>query len=126
MLLLIVSALIPSLSYSQSKSKYPKQTIIAGDTVVILSLQQANEMNLSFLQMQERFDSINSIADTLKTVVLNEQFRTKDLERIVAKTELKLENRYIRQERLAVTGNVILSISVFAVFLFVTSEMNKL
>ena len=66
--------MLPTLSYSQSKSeKYPKQTVINGDTVVILKLQQAVEMNESFLELQAQIDSINSIADTLQSVVIVKQ-----------------------------------------------------
>lgn len=117
---------LPALSFSQSKSeKYPKQTVINGDTVVILSLSQAIEMNESFMEMQAKIDSINSIADTLQSVVVVQQSKTTDLTKQIEQTTRRLDKQYIRQERFQTVGNVILGISAFTVFFFLANELNQ-
>lgn len=123
---MIALAMLPLLSYSQSKSeKYPKQTVINGDTVVILSLSQANEMNQSFVEMQAKIDSINSIADTLQSVVINKDSQNENLQVQLIQTENRLDKQYIRQERFQTVGNVILGISAFTAFFFLANELNQ-
>jgi len=118
--------MLPALSYSQSKSeKYPKQTVINGDTVVILSLSQANEMNQSFMEMQAKIDSINSIADTLQSVVIKEQSHTNDLQNQVEVATQRLDKQYIRQHRLDVAKDVILGTSAFVVFFLISNQLNQ-
>ena len=118
--------MLPALSYSQSKSeKYPKQTVINGDTVVILSLSQANEMNQSFMEMQAKIDSINSIADTLQSVVINKDSENKNLQVELIQTENRLDKRYIRKERFDTVGDVILGVGIFATFFLITNHLNQ-
>jgi hypothetical protein len=119
--------MLPALSYSQSKSeKYPKQTVINGDTVVILSLSQANEMNQSFMEMQAKIDSINSIADTLQSVVINKDSENKTLQVELIQTENRLDKQHIRKQRFDTVGDVILGIGIFTTFLFITKHhMNQ-
>ena len=122
----MIALLVPALSYSQSKSeKYPKQTVINGDTVVILSLSQANEMNQSFMEMQAKIDSINSIADTLQSVVIKEQSHTNDLQNQVKVATQRLDKQYIRQHRLDVVKDVILGTSAFVVFFLISNQLNQ-
>jgi hypothetical protein len=114
------------LSYSQSKSeKYPKQTVINGDTVVILSLSQAIEMNQSFMEMQAKIDSINAVADTLQSVVIVNQSKNVSLQRKVDVATRQLDKKYSRQERLQVVGDVILGTSAFVVFFLIANQLNQ-
>jgi len=122
----VIALLAPALSYSQSKSeKYPKQTVINGDTVVILTLHQANEMNQSFMEMQAKIDSINAIADTLQSVVIVNQSENVSLQRKVDVATRQLDKKYIRQERFQVVGDVILGTSAFVVFFLITNRLNQ-
>lgn len=118
--------MIPVLSYSQSKSeKYPKQTVINGDTVVILLLSQANEMNQSFMEMQASIDSINAVADTLQSVVIVNQSKNVNLQRKVDVATRQLDKKYIRQERLQIIGDVIIGVSGVVVFFLITNQLNQ-
>lgn len=62
MFLLIL--LLPAISYCQ----YPKQTIINGDTVVIMLRTQADEMNQTFLEQNSQIDSLRSNIDTIESL----------------------------------------------------------
>lgn len=117
--------MIPVLSYSQSKSKYPKQTIINGDSVVILSLQQAIDMNQSFLKIQAQIDSINAVADTLQTTVLIQNSETTNLQHKLETSTNRLSKYYIRRHRLNVAGEVIVCVSAFVCWAVVTNTLNK-
>ena len=118
--------MLPALSYSQSKSeKYPKQTVIGGDTVVILSLSQAVEMNESFLEMQSKIDSINSVADTLKSVVILKQYEAQNFEWQFKKAKRDLDKQYVREHRLEVGKDIVLCLSVVTGFVFVTDWLNQ-
>ena len=117
--------IIPALSYSQSKSKYPKQTIINGDSVVILSLQQAIDMNQSFLKMQAQIDSINAVADTLQTTVLIQNSETTNLQHKLKTSTNRLSKYYVRQHRLNVGGEVIVCVAAFVCWAVVTNTLNK-
>jgi len=68
MFLLIL--LVPTLSYSQ----YPKQTVINGDTVVIMLLEQADEMNKTFLRQNEKIDSLVYRVDTVESLYVQRNF----------------------------------------------------
>ena len=116
--------MIPVLSYSQSKSKYPKQTIINGDSVVILSLQQAIDMNQSFLKIQAQIDSINAVADTLQTTVLIQNSETTNLQHKLETSTNRLSKYYIRRHRLNVAGEVIVCVSAFVCWAVVTNFLN--
>jgi hypothetical protein len=116
--------MIPVLSYSQSKSKYPKQTIINGDSVVILSLQQAIDMNNSFLKIQAQIDSINAVADTLESVVLIKNSETSNLQYKLESSANRLSKYYVRRHRLEVMGEVIVCVSAFALWAIVTNILN--
>lgn len=117
--------MIPVLSYSQSKSKkYPKQTIINGDTVVILSLQQAVDMNQSFLKIQAQIDSINAVTDTLQTVVSLQSSETINLQQKLESSTNRLSKYYVRRHRLEVMGEVIVTVSAFALWAIVTNVLN--
>ena len=118
--------MLPALSYSQSKSeKYPKQTVIGGDTVVILSLSQAVEMNESFLEMQSKIDSINSVADTLKSVVILKQYEAQNFEWQFNNATRELDKRYIRQHRLEVGRDIFLSVSMITGFVMMANYLNQ-
>jgi hypothetical protein len=117
--------IIPALSYSQSKSKYPKQTIINGDSVVILSLQQAIDMNQSFLKTQAQIDSINAVADTLQTTVLIQNSETTNLQHKLETSTNRLSKYYVRQHRLNVAGEVIVCVAAFVCWAVVTNTLNK-
>jgi hypothetical protein len=116
--------IIPALSYSQSKSKYPKQTIINGDSVVILSLQQAIDMNQSFLKMQAQIDSINAVADTLQTTVLIQNSETTNLQHKLKTSTNRLSKYYVRRHRLNVAGEVIVCVAAFVCWAVVTNTLN--
>ena len=116
--------IIPALSYSQSKSKYPKQTIINGDSVVILSLQQAIDMNQSFLKMQAQIDSINAVADTLQTTVLIQNSETTNLQHKLETSTNRLSKYYVRRHRFEIVGEVIVCVSAFAFWAVVTNTLN--
>lgn len=118
--------MLPALSYSQSKSeKYPKQTVINGDTVVILKLQQAIEMNESFLELQAQIDSINSIADTLQSVVVVKQFENKNLQHQFNVATHQLDRKYIRQHRIEIGRDIFLTVSMITGFVMVTNFLNQ-
>ena len=118
--------MLPALSYSQSKSeKYPKQTVINGDTVIILSLSQANEMNQSFIEMQAKLDSINSVADTLKSVVIVKQNEAQNFEWQFNNATRELDKKYIRQHRLEVGRDIFLSVSMITGFVMITNYLNQ-
>ena len=116
--------MIPVLSYSQSKSKYPKQTIINGDSVVILSLQQAIDMNNSFLKIQAQIDSINAVADTLESVVLIKNSETSNLQYKLESSANRLTKYYVRRHRFEIVGEVIVCVSAFAFWAIVTNTLN--
>ena len=116
--------IIPALSYSQSKSKYPKQTIINGDSVVILSLQQAIDMNQSFLKMQAQIDSINAVADTLQTTVLIQNSETTNLQHKLKTSTNRLSKYYVRRHRLNVAAEVIVCVAAFVCWAVVTNTVN--
>lgn len=116
--------MIPVLSYSQSKSKYPKQTIINGDSVVILSLQQAIDMNRSFLEIQAQIDSINAVADTLQTTVLIQNSETTNLQQKLESSANRLTKYYVRRHRFEIVGEVIVCVSAFAFWAVVTNFLN--
>ena len=116
--------MIPVLSYSQSKSKYPKQTIINGDSVVILSLQQAIDMNRSFLEIQTQIDSINAVADTLQTVVSIKNSETTNLQQKLESSANRLTKYYVRRHRFEIVGEVIVCVSAFAFWAVVTNFLN--
>lgn len=116
--------MIPVLSYSQSKSKYPKQTIINGDSVVILSLQQAIDMNQSFLKIQAQIDSINAVADTLESVVLIQNSETSNLQYKLESSANRLTKYYVRRHRFEIVGEVIVCVSAFAFWAIVTNTLN--
>lgn len=117
--------MIPVLSYSQSKSKYPKQTIINGDSVVILSLQQAIDMNQSFLKIQAQIDSINAVADTLESVVLIQNSETSNLQYKLESSANRLTKYYVRRHRFEIVGEVIVCVSAFSFWAIVTNVLNK-
>lgn len=118
--------MLPALSYSQSKSdNYPKQTVINGDTVVILKLQQAVEMNESFLELQAQIDSINSVADTLKSVVIIKQYENENLQYQYNKASRDLDRKYIRQHRIEVGKNIFLSVSMITGFIIATNFLDQ-
>jgi len=113
--------------YCQSKSdKYPQQTIINGDTVVILHLSQAIEMNESFMSMQRKIDSINAIADTLETVVLKEESKVNDLQKQLNTSVNLLDKRYIRKDKIKIIGDTIIGVVAFTAFFIVANELNKI
>ena len=116
--------MIPVLSYSQSKSKYPKQTIINGDSVVILSLQQAIDMNRSFLEIQAQIDSINAVADTLQTTVLIQNSETTNLQQKLESSANRLTKYYVRRHRFEIVGEVIVCVSAFSFWAIVTNFLN--
>ena len=118
--------MLPALSYSQSKSeKYPKQTVIGGDTVVILSLSQAVEMNESFLEMQSKIDSINSLKDTLESLVVLKQYEVQNINYKFDRVNKQLDRRYIKEHRLEVGKDIVLCLSVVTGFFFVTDWLNQ-
>lgn len=118
--------MLPALSYSQSKSeKYPKQTVINGDTVVILKLQQAVEMNESFLELQAQIDSINAITDTLQSVVVIKQYENENLQYQYNKVSRDLDKRYMRQHRIEVGRDIFLTVSMITGFVIVTNFLNQ-
>ena len=123
-LFIIIIMMISLQSYSQSKSKYPKQTIINGDSVVIISLQQAIDMNQSFLKIQAQIDSINAVADTLQTTVLIQNSETTNLQHKLETSTNRLSKYYVRRHRLEVMGEVIVTVSSFALWAIVTNILN--
>jgi len=118
--------MLPALSYSQSKSeKYPKQTVIGADTVVILSLSQAVEMNESFLEMQSKIDSINSFADTLKSVVILKQYEVQNINYQFDKVNKQLDRRYVKEHRLEVGKDIVLCIGAVTGFIIASDLLNE-
>jgi hypothetical protein len=118
--------MLPALSYSQSKSdNYPKQTVINGDTVVILKLQQAIEMNESFLELQAQIDSINAVTDTLQSVVIVKQNENKNLQYQYNIASRDLDRKYIRQHRIEVGRDIFLSVSMITGFVIVANFLNQ-
>jgi len=127
LLTLLVILLSLTSCYCQSKSdKYPQQTIFNGDTVVILRLSQAIEMNKSFMSMQRKIDSINAIADTLETVVLKEESKVNDLQKQLSTSVNLLDKRYIRKDKTQIIGNTIIGVVAFTAFFIVANELNKI
>ena len=118
--------MLPALSYSQSKNdRYPKQTVINGDTVVILRMHQAVEMNKSFLELQSQLDSINSVADTLKSVVILKQYEVQNINYKFDRVNKQLDKRYIKEHRLEVGKDIVLCLSVVTGFIIVTDFLNQ-
>lgn len=111
---MIALILVPALSFSQSKNEYPKQTTINGQKVVILKLEQAIEMNESFLEMQAKIDSINNHATTLETVVVrseDKRYRTqRDFNEMVYK--MQAQKRYYLKQDLKIAGGFLIVASV--------------
>ena len=118
--------MLPALSYSQSKSeKYPKQTVIGGDTVVILSLSQAVEMNQSFMEIKSKIDSVNSINDSLQSVVICEISENDKLREEVIYSYQLINKEYKKEHRLEVGKDIVLCLSVVTGFFFVTDWLNQ-
>lgn len=116
---------LPALSYSQSKNdKYPKQTVLGRDTVVILSLTQAVEMNESFLEMQSKIDSVNSVVDTLKSVVIVKQSKTEQLQHQFNVATSQLDRKYKREHRINVSRDIFVTISVVTGFVMIVNVLN--
>jgi hypothetical protein len=61
---------LPISSYCQ----YPKQTVINNDTVVIMLLEQANEMNQTFLRQNVLIDSLVYRVDTVESLYVKRNF----------------------------------------------------
>ena len=123
---MIALLMLPALSYSQSKSeKYPKQTVIGGDTVVILSLSQAVEMNESFLEMQSKIDSINSLKDTLESLVVLKQYEVQNINYKFDRVNKQLDRRYIKEHRLEVGRDIFLSVSMITGFVMMANYLNQ-
>jgi hypothetical protein len=122
----IVIVLLPGLSYCQSKSdKYPKQTVINEDTVVILSLRQALEMNESFLQLQAELDSINSIVDTLTSVVVLKQNENITLHTNFNIVNKQLNGKYFKQHKLEIARDITVGVGLITTFFFVTNFFHE-
>lgn len=61
---------LPISSYCQ----YPKQTVINNDTVVIMLLEQADEMNQTFLRQNKLIDSLVYRVDTVESLYVKRNF----------------------------------------------------
>lgn len=75
----------PLLSYSQS---YPTQRIEGKDTVVVMTLEQAREINRVFATLRKQKDSLIVYVDTV-TVVVEEV--TAELEEVKKEKEVKIQ-----------------------------------
>lgn len=72
-------------SYSQS---YPTQRIEGKDTVVVMTLDQAREINEVFATLREQKDSLITYVDTITVVV---EKVTVELEEVKKEKEVKIQ-----------------------------------
>jgi len=72
-------------SYSQS---YPTQRIEGKDTVVVMTLQQAKDINDVFATLREQKDSLITYVDTVTVTVQNV---TAELEEVKKEKEVKIQ-----------------------------------
>lgn len=115
------------MSYSQSRiNKYPKQTVISGDTVVIVSLYQANEMNERFLTLQNDLDSLNNIADTLNTAVLCEIIENDSLREEIVYSYQLINKEYKKERRNHNMKETFILIGILISFTIVGIHLNTL
>ena len=75
----------PLLNYSQS---YPTQRIEGKDTVVVMTLEQAREINEVFATLRGQKDSLITYVDTVKVTV---QEVTAELEEVKKEKETKIQ-----------------------------------
>jgi hypothetical protein len=87
-------------------------------------LQQAIDMNQSFLKIQAQIDSINAVADTLESVVLIQNSETSNLQYKLESSANRLTKYYVRRHRFEIVGEVIVCVSAFAFWAIVTNTLN--
>lgn len=83
-------------------------------------------MNESFMSMQRKIDSINAIADTLESIVIEEESKVNNLQSQLNQSENLLHKRYIKKDRLQIISNTIIGVVAFTGFFIIANELNKI